>query len=235
MSALRRSLSNSDPRLKIAVALTSGLAVWHAGAYGTFLYLAVLLGIAGSLRLFTRDFRKTLRAYAGFVLLWVGVKIGVDLISGGAPASVLFEGLLLGVRLCTVLFIGLFLAELTSLRSMGAAVAWSLRPILGAHAWKGALALALTVHFLPLFRGIASTILSTMRLRGAHVPLLRRVPLFTGALLRSAGQKTWSRTLALAARRLDEPEAWAIRLQTSPWECLWAALLAALFTLPALL
>lgn len=235
MQTLHRTLINADPRLKIAVALTTGLSVWHADSLGVLFYAFFLCILGVAARLFPQNSRNTLAAYAGFTLLWVAVKIGVDLLSGKETAEALADGGLLGVRLAMVLFIGLFLAEITSLRSLGAAVSWALRPLFKSNAWKGALALALTVHFLPLIWSTTRTIRGTMKLRGASLPLHRRVPLFTGALMRSLGQKTWSRTVALAARGLDEPQAWDIRLSTSIMECLTALVLAALSALPAFL
>ena len=199
---------SADPRLKILLALTAGVLTWSAAwPYLTLLSfgLGLLLFL---LRTFHHGYASLWRAYLLFVVVWTAIKwvgdgLGPPTLLQAAPEAALF-GWRLGLLLC----LGLALALATPPRQMGSALAWALRPVMGDRAWRSALALTLMVHFLPQTWLALADIRRTMRLRGARLPWWRRGPLTARTLLRVMSQKTWTQTLALAARRLDDPAAW---------------------------
>lgn len=117
------------------------------------------------------------------------------------------ESALLGVRLTLLIGIGLALALAASPRALGLALVWLLRPVLGARAWQPALGVALMVHFLPMAQGTFTQVSRAADLRGP-LPLRRRAVLLPAAVLRILGQRTWTQTVAVAARGLDHPDAW---------------------------
>jgi biotin transport system permease protein len=150
-----------------------------------------------------------------FLLLWTGLKFGLDLLD--APALLAArQASLLGLRLAVLLLLGLCLSLAGSSRQYGLALTWALRPALGARAWKAGLALALLLHYLALCAETYGAVCATVRLRRPSGPAWRRALLTLQALLRVLGQKTWEQAVALAARRLDSPEAWTARFAPRP-------------------
>ncbi|MDQ7830865.1 MAG: hypothetical protein RDU30_03965 [Desulfovibrionaceae bacterium] len=203
-----RALADMDPRVKLAAALLLGPIIWRLGPGATAvstLTLALLayFSIPGS------GFGPAaLRGNAVFVLIWAAAKALFDIWGGVAPATALTESAVFGARLLALIFLGLILAASTSPRQMGAALSYALTPVLGRRAWKAALALALLVHNLPLAWTAGAAIRRTMRLRCPDLPFSRKPGLFATALLRAVSLTAYDRTMAVAARNLDRPEAW---------------------------
>ena len=137
------------------------------------------------------------------------------------------ESALLGVRLALLIGIGLALALAASPRALGLALVWLLRPMLGARAWQPALGVALMIHFLPMAQGTFAQISRAADLSGP-LPLRRRAVLLPAAVLRILGQRTWTQTVAVAARGLDRPEAWQPDFPFRPARWAMAVLLVGL-------
>lgn len=202
-----------DARIKIILAIVFGLLTWRAGWPGLLSYAVTVGYLASTLSGFPAANARAMRAFAVFVFLWTGVKFGLDIWAGTGIAQAAGESLLLGVRLLVVLLIGLTLAQSTSTRKLGLAVSRLLSPVLGSRAWKAALALALMIHFLPLAWLAADGVSTGLKSRGVTgAAKLRAYP--TALLSRLAG-KTWSQTVAIAARGLDEPQAWVADFRTT--------------------
>ena len=196
-----------DARVKIALALCFGLLTWYSGPVGLGFYGLGLYFLCTALGNFWAANKKTFRAYFLFVLFWTALKFLLDVL-GGSGAHALGNAAILGARLLILIFIGLCLAQATSPRKLGLALAWALRPFLGHKAWKAALACGLMIHFLPLAWSTVSQIRETMSRRCAGLSRLQRAALLPRTALRVLSQKTWSQTLGLAARGLDTPLAW---------------------------
>ncbi|HDQ41442.1 MAG TPA: hypothetical protein ENN39_10510 [Desulfonatronum sp.] len=214
-----RWLAHLDARPKLFVALLAGLSLWRLP--GPALAVLALTGAGFCLVLggFSRAHRRMWIAALCFVLLWSGLKIALDLINGGHPATSLAAGAELGLRLATLLLLGLTLVLSTSPHRLGLALAWFLRPVLRRRAWRLALALTLMIHFLPLTWACANGLTQGLSRRWPDCPWHERVRLISQALVRVMSQLTWKQTLAVAARGLDRPEAWRFHrpLQTVEW------------------
>ncbi|WP_272700232.1 cobalt transporter [Desulfovibrio sp. Fe33] len=205
-AALVRSL---DPRLKLAAALLIGPCLWKvhvlaAAACAVFLLLLALplaAGLPGG--------GKMVRSLLGFVFFWVAVKAVLDGISGVPPEYIASDAAQLTVRLVALLMLGLSLALSTSARALGLAVAWALKPLLGAErAWRVALSLSLMVHFLPTCLATMSGVREVAARRCPDAGFFRRMRMIPQAVVRNLGQKTWNQTLAVACRGLDRAGAW---------------------------
>lgn len=204
----RHALAAMDPRVKLATALVLGPIIWRLGPGATALSI-LALGLAAFFTVPGSSFGPAaLRGNALFVLVWVAAKALFDIWGGIAPATALAESAVFGARLLCLICLGLILAASTSPRQMGAALSYALTPVLGRRAWKAALALALLVHNLPLAWTAGAAIRRTMRLRCPDLPFSRKPGLFATALLRAVSLTAYDRTMAVAARNLDRPEAW---------------------------
>lgn len=197
-----------DARIKVLIAFFFGIVTWKTGWPGLLLYAAALVYLASTLSGFLAANRRAARAFMAFAAIWTAVKFGLDMISGIHWLDALWESALLGTRLMVVLLIGLVLAQSTSSRALGLALSWLLRPLLGRHAWKAALALALMIHFLPLAWFASEGVGLGIKTRGPGITIRKRLVLFPTTLLSRLALKTWSQTLAVSARGLDRPEAW---------------------------
>ena len=211
--ALAAALHDLDPRLKITAGVGFGILAWNAGLFGLVLYwagvLVVLLGLrrAGSLQ-------PGMVGIPVFgVLFWVGLKLIFELMNPEPwwPGA-LQQSLVLGGRLGLLIGIGLAVTASTSTRQMGLAVHALLRPVLGRRAWWGSLGLALMLHFLPLTLQTITRVRQAVLLRCSPLWFWSRYSLVVGTVVRSLGLKTWEQTLGLAARGLDQEEAWEERL-----------------------
>jgi len=198
-----------DPRLKMVTALLLGPAIWLLPAWvvtgfaGAMAFLVVCLAASQPLG------DKMLRGIVIFLLFWIVVKGGMDAISGMPLVAVVREAGILGIRLIGLVAVGLFLALSTSARSLGLAVSWAIRPVVGGErAWKVALSLALVVHFLPLCLSTMTQVQATVSRRCPDFGFFKRMTVIPQAVLRSLGQKTWNQTLAIAGRGLEGSEAW---------------------------
>lgn len=207
------SLSTFDPRLKIIVAAAIGVLTWHVPVYALAAYaiFILFLGFTNSVHL-TLGIR-TVAAYAYFILGWTVIKFAMDctpLLSGTTPdyATALTASAILGLRLTILISIGLLLATSSSARQLGLALSWFLRPFMGKRSWEPALSLALMIHFIPLVQRTFSQVIRAMELRNPPRSKWHRFTLIPQAVLRICAQKTWTQTVAVAARKLDSPDAW---------------------------
>lgn len=227
-----------DPRPIALLCLVFGVLTWQTSPLGAACHLIFFLLLMG---LAPQRARPALlgtglwRSGLAFVGLWTGVKLGMLWWDAGwafAPAM-LAEAGELGLRLAALLAIGVALTALVSPPALCRAVAWALRPLLGRRAWEPALALALMLHFVPLIWETAGRIRLAMRCRQLPASRRRRTLLFLQSLLRALAQRTWTQTLAIAARDLDCEEAWRWRPaasgegEVSP-RPLWLACLASM-------
>lgn len=209
-----------DPRARLLCAGTLGVLVWQAPPLAVAAYallVAALFLFSGTA---TRAGFSMARPYLWFVLLWAGVKLAADTAGLGPAAQAtalpaadrLLEALpqagLMALRLMVLIGIGLLLTLTGSPRSLGLAMAWFLKPVLGRRAWHAALSLALMVHFLPLIQKTVAQVRQAIRLRAPRCTAVRRWLLIPQATLRVMSQKTWAQTVAVAARGLDSPDAW---------------------------
>ena len=100
------------------------------------------------------------------------------------------------------------MSALLTPRALGLALASLTRPVLRRRAWTVSLALLLMVHFIPRAVAAFSGARAALRVRRIPVPRLRGLVIVLEAGVRNLARMTWDQTLAIAARRLDGPEAW---------------------------
>ncbi len=200
---------SADPRLKLALALALGPGLWLlppllTGGLGLFL-LFLLLSLSASQPLGG----SMVRSMFLFVFIWVGIKTGLDVWSDLPLSQVLLDSAVLGLRLASLLMLGLSLSLAASPRALGLAMCWVVRPFVGAErAWKFALSLALMIHFLPVTLSTMNQANETLTRRCPRCGIRDRMRVVPQAVLRNLGQKTWSQTLAVAGRGLESGAAW---------------------------
>ncbi len=218
-----------DPRIKILSTIVLSVLSWRSGIIGLGCYFFVLVALCYQLRSSLPGQRQVLKSYGWFLLLWSVAKVGVDLWSGLSVEVAVSGAGLLAFRLTCLLLAGLVLALSTSPRQLGMALTWFLRPVMGRRAWKGALAFALMVHFLPITWLTLAQVREAVNRRCPGLGLFRRMLLMGQCALRNLGQKTWNQTLAVACRRLDNQDAWQSVFQPDvvPW--IWFSAIAILF------
>ena len=217
-----RLLQDLDPRLKIVLTVWMGIRIWQMDPIP-----AAVMTILAGVTLYTLHPAPgkapvSLKGAALTVGLWMAIKISLDLLLP-EPGNVWQEGILLGVRLSFVLCLGSLFFLTTSMRQVSLAVVQMTRPILKDRAWKTGLALGLMVHFIPTALATARQVRQAVSLRCDGIPLPVRASLLIRGCLRSLGEKTWSQTLALAARGFDTPDAWVEAIPFRFREWLWAA------------
>jgi biotin transport system permease protein len=215
MSAARL-IEDFDARVKVLLTLVLGILTWQTGPAGLAIYGAALLLAAAKLSGRHFAYGRAVRAYLAFAALWTALKFALDLSGGVGAQTALQNSALLGARLGVILLLGLTLARSTSPRRMGLALSWLLRPLLGQRAWKAALAMSLMVHYLPLAYKVSDGVAEAFRIRSPRIPGLRKLGLFGQALIRTLSTRTWTQTVALAARGLDGPDAWRTKYGAGP-------------------
>ena len=231
----RGPLAAADGRVVLLLALLFGVLVWHAGAAGNLAYAAFFGAVLASAGATREDALRLARWAATFALGWGGVKLALDLWSGVAAREALAEAWLLCVRLAALLLLGGAVSALLTPRALGLALASLTRPVLRARAWTVALALLLMVHFVPRALAAFEGARAALRVRRIQTTRLRGLVIVLEAGVRNLARMTWDQTLAVAARRLDGPEAW--REEAPPRLAHWAAgaVVAALAALAAAL
>lgn len=199
-----------DPRLKIFSAFAAGICVLKAWWPVAAVFFILLLGAARLLRSYYPSAKSALKAYGVLILFWMALKMGVGVWEGLEPAGAAYDAAILGIRLSALFLAGLVLAMSTSARSLGGAFSWFLKPVMGKNSWQGALALSLFVHFLPHSWQILSDILQSVSKRCPDLGFFRKALVVAQALIRCLSQMVWKQTLAVAARRLDDADAWQL-------------------------
>jgi biotin transport system permease protein len=202
-------LADADGRVVLLLALLFGLLVWRAGLVANVLYAGFFVAVLASAGATAADARQLARWAASFALVWGGVKLAVDLLGGVAPREAGAAVALLAVRLVVLLLLGGAVSALLSPRALGLALAGLTPPVLRGRAWKVSLALLLMVHFVPRALGAFEGARAALRVRRVALPRLAGLVVVLEAGARNLARLTWDQALAVAARRLDAPEAWA--------------------------
>lgn len=198
-----------DPRLKLAVALVLGPGLWKMHVASAAVCVVVFLALVPLLAVNRPMGRRMARSVLFFILLWVAVKASVDGATGVPVETIVKDAGQLAVRLAGLVLLGLVLALSTSARTIGQAVAWGIRSLVGRErAWRVALSLALMVHFLPVCLTTLQGVRDMLNRRCPGAGFGMRVRVIPQVVIRVLGQKTWSQTLAVASRGLEGPEAW---------------------------
>lgn len=225
MTTAARYVQELDPRLKLAVALVLGPCLWKVSLVAVIVCGLALLALMIPLVQMQPLGPKMVRSLFFFVFFWIVLKIGLDAMTGAPLSSVLFVAGELGARLTALLLVGLTLASSTSARSLGLAVSWAIRPVVGRErAWRVALSLALMIHFLPLTLSTMASVRETVSRRCPQCGFGRRMVIIPQAVIRNLGQKTWNQTLAVAGRGLDRSDSWEPDFQWSANDWLWAGI-----------
>jgi biotin transport system permease protein len=193
----------------LLLALLFGVLVWRAGAAANGLYAALFGAVLASSGATREDALRLARWTATFALGWGGVKLALDLWSGVAAREALGEVGLLCVRLAVLLLLGGAVSALLTPRALGLALASLTRPVLRGRAWTVALALLLMMHFVPRALAAFQGARAALRVRRIQLPRGRALVVVLEVGVRNLARMTWDQALAVAARRLDGPEAWS--------------------------
>lgn len=225
MQAVAEVIRGLDPRLKLLMALVLGPCLWKVHVFAVAACAIVLLLIFLPLTVSQPVGSRMVRSLFLFVLFWVGFKVTVDAVTGVPTEHIFLDAGQLATRLAALLLLGLALALSTSARALGLAVSWGLRPVAGKErAWRVALSLALMVHFLPICLSTMSQVRDVLGRRCPGAGFIKQARVIPQAVIRNLGQKTWSQTLAVASRRLENPEAWEPDFAWSGRDWLYAGL-----------
>jgi biotin transport system permease protein len=215
----RGPLAQADGRVVLLLALLFGVLVWRAGLAANVLYAAFFAAVLASAGASGQDARRLVRAAAAFALAWGGVKLAVDLLGGAAPREAGAAVALLVVRLAVLLLLGGVVSALLTPRALGLALAGLTPGFLRRRTWSVSLALLLMVHFVPRALAAFEGARAALRVRRVALPRLAGLVLVLEAGARNLARLTWDETLAVAARRLDAPEAWVepVPLRLAHW------------------
>ena len=217
----------------LLLALLFGALVWRVGAAANGLYAAFFAAVLAASGATLGEARRIARWAGTFAILWGGVKLALDLLGGARPGAALATAGLLCVRLAALLLLGAAVSALVSPRALGLALAALTRPVLGRRAWSASLALMLMVHFIPRAWAAFEAARTALRARRVRVSRTRALVLVVEAGTRNLARMTWDQTLAVAARRLDRPEAWSDVPPPRPRDWLAGAAVGALAALAA--
>jgi biotin transport system permease protein len=204
----RGPLAAADGRVVLLLALLLGVLVWRAGLVANLAYAAFLAAVLGSAGATARDAARLGRVALGFVAVWGAVKLAVDLASGVPAREAGAAVALLAVRLAVLLLLGAAVSALLTPRALGLALAGLTPPALRRRTWTVSLALLLMVHFVPRALAAFEAARAALRVRRVTLPRWQALVLVLEAGARNLARMTWDQTLAVAARRLDGPEAW---------------------------
>ncbi len=224
-----------DSRVKVLLAMGFGVLIWNAGWTGLACYAPALVALLLGLGMHDRARLRNMLMIVTFAGFWSAAMVGLSLWQGVEPHQALVKGGDLGSRLLLLLLLGLGLAGATPPRDLGLALAWGLAPVLRKRAWQAALSLSLMVHFLPQVLDVLTLVRAGIRARAPRRGVWFLPALAAQAVLRVLAQKAWSRTIGLAARGLDSPEAWTPQFQPRPLDWAGGALLLGLGTCVAVL
>lgn len=149
-----------------------------------------------------------LRAGLVFIVFWLAMTLGSDLLGGKIWSEAVWAALPLGGRLLALTLTGILYVGCASPVETGKAAAWFLRPVLGNAAWRPALGIALTAWFLPQALRLSGDIRAAMKARGVKLPLRKKAALLVGTALRILEDKADELAVGLASRRLDDSRSW---------------------------
>ena len=198
-----------DARLKLPLLLAACFATQHLPDALLFPWLAILASLFVVPELRRSGPRGIVRGGLVFALFWLTMKTVFDWLGGLALADSLAGALPLAGRLAALTTIGAAFTGLTSAVETGRAASWFLTPLTGGRVWKPALAVALTVWFLPQTIRLASAVSAGLRARGLEaLPWRKKALLLVGTSLRILERKAGELAVGLASRRLDTPQAW---------------------------
>jgi biotin transport system permease protein len=217
----RGPLAEADGRVVLLLALLFGVLVWRAGAAANVAYAGFFAGVLASTGATRGDALRIARWTGTFALGWGGVKLAIDLWDGVAPRAALEDVGLLCVRLAGLLLLGGAVSALLTPRALGLALASLTRPVLRGRTWTVSLALLLMVHFVPRALSAFEGARAALRVRRIPVSRLRGLVIVLETGVRNLARMTWDQTLAIAARRLDGPDAWSDAPPPRPLH--WAA------------
>lgn len=208
MPDLQNKPFDLDGRLKLVLLIASCFVSQYLPAPFLPVWLAALAALFIPKKKRGRNLRFMLHGGLIFILFWLMMTIGSDLIGGKGWKESFLLALPLGARLLALTLVGIAYVEYASPIETGRAAAWFLKPILGTNAWRPALAIALTAWFLPQSLRLSSDIRLAMQARGLQLSWWKRATLLLGASLRILEQKADHLAIALASRRLDDHRSW---------------------------
>lgn len=201
------------PRLLIWTLFCLGSLIWHlpfpavavVAAGATCAMTGLFLWEKGKL---LRGLKPLLPAYLFFALLWGGGKAGLGLYNGLEPDQALLSGLDLVLRSLVIAASGIGLLALLSPCVIARETGLSLRRIIPSHYWKLSLALLLMLAFIHSAVTAWPELRRTLQLRARGLGLYQKIRLSGQVMLRLLSRQAWERTLCIAGRSLDRPEAW---------------------------
>lgn len=196
-----------DPRLCLLLSLTAGVVLWRLPHEWLSAFCVILLLLYLS---FSRESEENikLRSIVYFVSVWGALKAAFALWDGFPIQAALHAAFFLSLRLVCLLILGMITAVVMTPRKTGLALTWLLRPIARGNAWQGALAFGLMIAMIPEMKRTFSTLRQAQRMRHIRLSWKKRLTVIPMAFLRIMARTTWTRSVAVASRRLDRSEVW---------------------------
>lgn len=202
------ALSRLDGRVKLALLVAACFACQYAPAAWLPVWIAALAGILARREARSGNAGAMLRGSAAFILFWLAMTAGSDMLVGKGWREAVIGALPLGGRLLALTLVGVAFVGIASPLETGRAAAWFMRPFFGRAVWKPALGIALTAWFLPLTLRAAGDVREGMRARGLVLPLRQKLFLAVGAGLGILERTAGELAAGLASRRLDDWRSW---------------------------
>ncbi len=202
------ALSRLDGRIKLAILVAACFMCQYAPAAWLPVWLALLAAVLARREARSGNARAMLRGSAAFIIFWLVMTAGSDLLAGKGWREAVPGALPLGGRLLALTLVGVAFAGIASPLETGKATAWFMRPFLGRAVWKPALGIALTAWFLPLTLRAAGDVREGIRARGLVLPARKKLFLAAGAGLGILERTAGELAAGLASRRLDDWRSW---------------------------
>jgi biotin transport system permease protein len=201
-----------DPRLCLLLSLTAGVVLWRMPQQWLIISSVVLLFLYIAFAHESGEGVK-LRSLICFVLIW-GLLKAAFVLWDGFPIQAAFDvAVFLSLRLACLLILGMMTAVVMTPRRTGLALTWLLRPVARNNAWQGALAFGLMIGMIQEMRRTLSSLRQAQKIRHVRLSWKERLTVIPMALLRVMACTTWTRSMAVASRRLDRSEVWTQGLQ----------------------
>jgi hypothetical protein len=229
---IKKQLQRVDSRLLVPLCISFGISAWSLP--GQFLLFFVPLALLFYLAAFVLlpGGRIMLAAYVGFSVFWAASFFLLQLWEHPDKLEYSLQaGLVFGFRLFTLLGLALPVSLALTAIKLGRVLTWYVqrlawlekqicscpgfkgkwRPRIAENAWRCGLALAIMAAFLSRAFRLIGSLRRTLRVRSAHLPVLRRLTLLALAVLRVFSVQTLDMTTAIVSRDLYRPLPWEWR------------------------
>ena len=202
-----------DPRPLLLLTIVCGITVWWLSPLYLCIISFCLLNCLYS-PLFNQSIHKKPTLYYHaifFVCSWCMIKFIIDSLT--MPIScyeLLTNTVILGLRLCVLILLGLYLISKTTPRHIALAAGWYLRPFFKQHTWEITLALSLMFHTIPRLFHTVSQIQATTRHSLSLLSRLQHIQVIMSTTTRILIMSISKQSTVIIAKHLASPEPWEL-------------------------